>query len=62
MNLKSKITWISIISLVITIVGALQPVFPQWAVYTSAGVSILTIILRQLQGQTLSIGNSKFTL
>ena len=62
MNLKSKITWIQIISLVITIIGAIQPQFPTYAVYASLAVNVLTVVLRQLQGETIKIGSKSITL
>jgi len=62
MNFKSKITWIQIISLVITLIGAIQPQFPAYAVYISLAVNVLTVILRQLQGETVKIGSRNIKL
>lgn len=56
MNWKSKITYVQILSIAITVIGALQPSFPQWAEITSIIISILTVILRQLQGQEIKVG------
>jgi hypothetical protein len=54
MDFKSKITWINIISLVITILSALTGTLnPTQAVYVVSAVQILTVILRQLQGKTV---------
>ena len=62
MDFHSKITWIQIISIVITIIGALQPAFPQWAEITGVIISLLTVILRQLQGKEITVGGKKIKL
>lgn len=59
MNWKSKITWIQIISFVITLLGALQPAFPEAVVYLSLIVNLLTVILRQLQGVEVKLGGKR---
>lgn len=63
MNFKSKITWINIIGIVISIIGAVSGnLTPTQAVYASTTVQILTIFLRQLQGKTISLAGRKITL
>ena len=57
MDFKSKITWINIIGIVISIVSAITGnLSPEQAVYATTAVQILTIILRQLQGKEVSLG------
>lgn len=57
MNFKSKITWINIIGIVISIIGALTGnLSPTQAVYATIIVQVLTIILRQLQGKEVTLG------
>ena len=56
MNWKSKIFWINIIAVVISIIGIIAPQFPEYAKYVGLIVPILTVILRQLQGKEVSIG------
>lgn len=63
MNFKSKITWINIIGIVVSIISAVTGnLSPQQAVYAATTVQILTVILRQLQGKTVSLGGKKITL
>ena len=63
MNFKSKITWINIIGIVISIVSAITGnLTPEQAVYASSAVQILTIILRQLQGKTIALGGREINL
>jgi len=63
MNFKSKITWINIIGIVISIVSAITGnLTPEQAVYASFAVQILTVILRQLQGKTVNLGSKQITL
>ena len=62
MNLKSKITWVNIISIIILVLGSVQEQFPEWVKYTALAVAILTIILRQLQGKEISLGGKKIKL
>ena len=53
--LKSKIFWMQVVSVLIVVIGALQPQFPQWAEILAVIASVLTIILRQLQGKTINV-------
>ena len=54
MNFKSKITWINILGIAISIIGAITGFLSaEQAVYASSAIQILTIILRQLQGKTV---------
>lgn len=59
MDIKSKITWINVLSIIILVLGAVQEQFPEWAKYTALAVAIITIILRQLQGREINIGGKK---
>lgn len=61
-NWKSKIFWINVFSTAVLIIGAIQPVFPKWAEILALVATILTIVLRQLQGQTITIGGKKLPL
>ena len=63
MDFKSKITWINIIGLVVSILGAIQgSLTPEQAVYVTSAIQILTVILRQLQGKTVELGGKRIKL
>ena len=63
MDLKSKITWINILGIVITVLGAVADLLtPEQAVYVTVTIQILTVILRQLQGKEVTIAGKKVTL
>lgn len=63
MDFKSKITWINIIGLVISVIGAISGnLSPAQAVYATSIVNILTIVLRQLQGKEVTLAGRKIQL
>lgn len=63
MNLKSKIFWVNILGIAVTIIGAISKTLsPEQAIYAASFVQILTIFLRQLQGKTISLGGVKIKL
>lgn len=62
-SLTSKITWINIIGLVVTLLSAVASmVTPEQAVYLATAIQILTVILRQLQGKEINLGGKTFKL
>lgn len=63
MNFKSKITWINLITLVISILSAITgSLSPEQVVWVNGVVNVLTVILRQLQGKEVKLGGKKVTL
>ncbi len=63
MNFKSKITWVNILGIAISIISAITGnLTPQQAIYASTTVQVLTILLRQLQGKEISLGGKKIKL
>lgn len=59
---QSKIFWVNIISVVISIIGIVTPQFPEYAKIIGLIIPILTIILRQLQNTEIQIGGRKFKM
>lgn len=63
MDFKSKITWINIIGVVISILsGILGYLTAEQVVYVNITIQVLTIILRQLQGKEINLGGKKISL
>ena len=63
MNFRSKITWINIIGIVISVIGAVSGTLsPQQAIIASTTVQVLTVILRQLQGKEINLGATTIKL
>ena len=59
-TLTSKITWINILGIAISIIGAVSgSLSPEQAVYATVAINVLTVILRQLQGTEVTLGGGK---
>lgn len=56
MDFRSKITWVNLIGIAISIIGAISgSLTPEQAVYAAVAINVLTVILRQLQGKEVVI-------
>ena len=63
MDLKSKITWINILTLAISVLSAVAGILtPEQVIWVNGVVNVLTVILRQLQGKEINLGGKKIKL
>jgi hypothetical protein len=63
MNLRSKITWINILTLVVSVLSAITgSLIAEQVVIVNGVVNVLTVILRQLQGKEVTLGGKTITL
>jgi len=61
-NWTSKITWVNILSVVVSALALVADTYPDYAKVIVLVAGILTIVLRQLQGTTVKFGGKKIKL